>query len=269
MQRPNWAPDGIDIDRPSAARIYDYWLGGSHNFAIDREVARSVTAVVPDTAKIMQANRGFLHRAVRFLIDQGIEQFLDLGSGIPTLGNVHEVAHKANPAARVVYVDIDPVAVAHSRQILGANDTAVVIQEDLRHVAEILHHPVVRAMIDFERPVGLLMMAVMHFILDTDDPVGIVGRFRDALPTGSYLALSHGTADGMVPEASARWLELFVRTPTPGTVRTRAEVERLFTGFDLVEPGLVWATQWRPEHPDEVGEQPERSAGYVGVGRKP
>src|SRR5262245_28325351 len=118
MELPDWAPEGIDVNRPSAARMYDYWLGGSHNFAVDREIARSVTALVPDTALIMQSNRAFLHRAVRFLVEQGIRQFLDLGSGIPTLGNVHEVAQKAAPESRVVYVDIDPIAVAHSRHIL-------------------------------------------------------------------------------------------------------------------------------------------------------
>jgi SAM-dependent methyltransferase len=268
MDRPDWAPEGIDIDRPSAARIYDYWLGGSHNFAVDREIARSVTAAVPDTARIMQANRAFLHRAVRYLVDQGIRQFLDLGSGIPTLGNVHEVAQKAAPESRVVYVDIDPVAVAHSRHILAGNTDATVIQHDLRHVEAILTNPRVRSLLDFRQPMALLMMAVIHFIPDADDPAAIIGRFRDALAPGSYLVLSHGTADGMSPEASRRWLELFTNTTTPGTIRTRAEVERLFGGFELVEPGLVWSSEWRPEHPDDVGDNPQRSAAYAGVGLK-
>lgn len=268
MDRPDWAPEGIDLNRPSAARIYDYWLGGTHNFAVDREIARAVTAAVPDTALIMQANRAFLYRAVHFLIDQGIRQFLDLGSGIPTLGNVHEVAQKAAPEAKVVYVDIDPIAVAHSRSILNGNPNATVIQDDLRHVDQILNNPQVRAMLDFDRPMGLLMMAVMHFIPDSDDPAGIIRGFGDALAPGSYLVLSHGTADGMSPEASRRWLELFTSTTTPGAVRSRAEVEPFFAGFELVEPGIVWAPQWRPEHPDEVGDNPARAAAYVGVGLK-
>jgi len=268
MERPDWAPEGIDIERPSAARIYDYWLGGCHNFAIDREMARQVTALVPDTALIMQANRAFLHRAVRYLVDAGIRQFLDIGSGIPTLGNAHEVAQRATPDARVVYVDIDPVAVAHSRHILAGNKLTVVIQEDLRRPERILAHPDVRGLLDFDRPVALLLLAVLHFIPDEDDPVGLIARLRDALAPGSYLALSHGTADSLSEVAARRWVELFKRTPTPGRPRSRSDVERLFAGYDLVEPGLVWTPQWRPEHPDEVGDHPERSATYVGVGRK-
>ena len=268
MDRPDWAPEGIDIERPSAARIYDYWLGGTHNFAIDREVARQMIAAAPETPLIMQANRAFLHRAVRFLVDEGVRQFLDIGSGIPTLGNVHEVAQKTAPEARVAYVDIDPVAVAHSRHILADAEHTVVIQEDLRQPEQILNHPDVRNLFDFGEPVGLLLLAVVHFLPDSDDAVGVIGRLRDALPPGSYLALSHATGDGLSPEAAQRWADLSRRTPTPATPRTRAEVQRLFAGFDLVDPGLVWSPQWRPEHPDEVGDHPERSAAHVGVGRK-
>src|SRR5262245_2040095 len=164
MDRQDWAPEGIDTDRPSAARIYDYWLGGSHNFAIDREVARAVTELVPDTARIMQANRAFLRRAVLFLIEQGIRQFLDIGSGIPTLGNVHEVAQKAAPESRVVYVDVDPIAVAHSRHILTGNARATVIQGDLRHVDGIIGHEQALNLLDFDEPIALMLMAVIHFI---------------------------------------------------------------------------------------------------------
>lgn len=268
MERPEWAPEGIDIERPSAARIYDYWLGGSHNFAIDREVARQMTAVVPETALIMQANRAFLHRAVRFLVDQGVRQFLDVGSGIPTLGNVHEVAQKGAADSRVAYVDVDPVAVAHSRSILSGVDGTVVIQEDLRRPEQILHHRDVRDLLNFDEPVALLLLAVVHFLHDSENPGAVIGRLRDGLAPGSYLVLSHATGDGMTPDASARWAELSRRTPTPANPRTRADVERLFEGFELVEPGLVWSPEWRPEHPDEVGEHPERSAAHVGVGRK-
>jgi hypothetical protein len=270
MDRPDWAPEGIDVERPSASRMYDYWLGGSHNFAIDREVAREVTALVPDTALIMQVNRAFLQRAVRFLIDQGIRQFLDLGSGIPTLGNVHEVAQKASPDAKVVYVDIDPVAVAHSRHILNGNPNAIVIHEDLRNSATILSNPQVRGLLDFDQPIAVLMMAVLHFIPYEDDAEAIVGRYRDAVVAGSFIALSHGTADDvpLTDEQLDQGIDQMARTTTPVTTRTRAEVERLFTGLELVPPGVVWTAQWRPEHPDEVIDQPERSTAYAGVGRK-
>ncbi len=268
MERPDWAPDNIDIERPSAARIYDYWLGGSHNFAVDREMARQVSAMVPDTPLIMQANRAFLHRAVRYLVDAGIRQFLDIGSGIPTLGNVHEVVQKATPDGRVVYVDVDPVAVAHSRHILAGNEHVTVIQEDLRRPERILAHPETTRLLDFDQPVGLLLLAVLHFLPDEDDPVGLVSRLHGPLAPGSYVAISHGTADALPEEASRRWVELFERTPTPGRPRPRDEVARFFTGLELVEPGLVWAPEWRPEHLDEVGDDPERSAAHVGVGRK-
>src|SRR5215475_13530358 len=239
MDRPDWAPEGIDVNRPSAARIYDYCLGGRHNFAIDREVAREVTALVPETAMIMQVNRAFLHRAVRFLTDQGIRQFLDLGSGIPTLGNVHEVAQKASPDAKVVYVDIDPVAVAHSRHILGNNPNATVIHEDVRNSDAILANPLVRGLLDFTQPIAVLMIAVLHFVPREDDAEAIVARFRDAVVEGSFVALSHGTADfvQLSEEELDQGIDQMARTTTPVTTRTRAEVERLFTGLELVEPG--------------------------------
>jgi hypothetical protein len=268
MERPEWAPETIDMERPSAARIYDYWLGGSHNFAVDREMARQVTSMIPETPLIMQGNRAFLHRAVRYLVDAGVRQFLDIGSGIPTLGNVHEVVHRMAPDSQVVYIDVDPVAVAHSRHILGTNPRVVVIQEDLRRPEAILGHPDVRRMLDFDQPVALLLLAVLHFVLDADHPYEVVSRLCDPLAPGSFLAISHGTAEGLPPEASRRWVELFQRTPTPGQPRSRAEIEPFFAGLSMVEPGLVWASQWRPEHPDEVDDHPERAATYVGVGRK-
>jgi hypothetical protein len=267
MERPEWAPDGIDIERPSAARIYDYWLGGSHNFAVDREVASGVTSVVPETPLIMQANRAFLRRAVRFLVDAGVRQFLDIGAGIPTLGNVHEVAQKLAPAARVVYVDLDPVAVAHAERILAGNDRAVVIQDDLRHPGHILADPAVTRLLDSGQPIALLLLAVLHFVPDEDKPAEILASLRDALPGGSYLALAHGTADAM-PARAAQSLELLQRSTTPPVTRTLAEVEQLFSGFELVEPGLVWAPQWRPEAPEDVDAHPEWSANYVGVAYK-
>jgi S-adenosyl methyltransferase len=267
MNRPSWAPQGVDIERPSQARMYDYLLGGSHNFAIDRAAAQQGIAVMPDMALQVQANRAFLHRAVRFLTDAGIRQFLDIGSGIPTLANVHEVAQKSAPDARAVYVDLDPVAVAHGRHILADDDAAVVIQEDLRRPEAILNHPEVRALLDLDQPIALLMLAILHVIPDSADPASIVARLRDGLPSGSYLAISHAT-DESLPDVWAHLVELSKQTPTPVTPRSRAQIERFFTGFELVPPGLVWAPLWRPQATDEVGERPERSSNYVGVGRK-
>ena len=268
MERPAWVPEGVDMDRPSQARTYDYLLGGSHNFAVDRELAHKAIAAMPDVALQAQANRAFLHRAVRYLVDAGVRQFLDIGSGIPTLGNVHEVAQKAAPDARVVYVDMDSVAVAHSRQILADNPGAVAIQEDLRDPDAILAHPELRALLDADQPVALLLLAILHTIPDECDPAGIVARMRDALPSGSYVAISHGT-DESLPEVSRRLVELSRRTPNPMCPRGRAAIEAFFDGFVLVPPGLVWAPQWHPESPEDVGEAPERSSNYVGVGCKP
>jgi SAM-dependent methyltransferase len=267
MEWPQWVPEDIDIERPSAARFYDYLLGGSHNFAVDREAAHKAIAVKPDVALQMQANRAFLHRAVRFLVDAGIRQFLDIGSGIPTLGNVHEIAQKAAPEARVAYVDIDPVAVAHSRAILAGNDQATAIQEDLREVEGLLAHRDVRALLDFAQPLGVLLVAVLHAIADADDPWGIVARLRDVMAPGSYVVIAHCTHEAR-PDEIRQFGQMSRQTTTPITCRGRAAVARFFTGFDLVEPGLVWAPQWRPDLPDEMVECPEASNNYVGVGRK-
>jgi S-adenosyl methyltransferase len=267
MERPSWIPEGMDIDRPSQARIYDYLLGGSHNFAADREIARRSIEAMPDLAVQIQANRAFLHRAVRFLLDAGIRQFLDIGSGIPTIGNVHEVAQRSAPDARVVYVDMDPVAVAHGQQILAGNPNAVSIREDLRRPDAILEHPQVQAMLDFNQPIGLLLVAVLHAVPDEADPPAIMARLRKAVPAGSYLALSHTTYESL-PEVWQRFVELSRQTTNPVTPRSRVQVEALFAGFELVPPGLVWTPEWRPEDPEDVGEDPGRSSTYAGVGRK-
>jgi len=265
--RPDWAPEGVDLSTPSAARAYDYALGGAHSFAVDREFFRALEAALPGARLILRANRAFLHRAVRFMVEAGVRQFLDLGSGIPTVGNVHEIAQRLVPETRVVYVDIDPVAVAHSRLILAGNDRATAIQEDLRHADAILGHPATRALLDFDEPVGLILAAILHAVPDEDDPYGIMTGLRDVLSAGSYVAISHATADSRPVEARAAE-QVTKRTSTPGTLRTRAEVLRLFTGLDLVQPGLVWTPQWRPEHPEDVGDHPERMVTYAGVGRR-
>jgi SAM-dependent methyltransferase len=267
MERPDWAPEGIDTERFSAARVYDYMLGGSHNFAVDREFARQILEFMPDTALQAQANRAFLHRAVRYLAEAGARQFLDIGSGIPTRGNVHEIAQKIAPEARVVYVDVDPVAVAHSRQILADNDLATAIQQDLRRPDAILDHPEVRALLDPGQPIAVLLMALLHAIPDADEPHRIVARIRDRLAPGSYLAISHGTPESR-PEELRRLAEASGRGGYSLTPRPRADVLRFFDGFELVEPGLVWAPEWRPEHVNEISDDPSHSNSLAGVGRK-
>ena len=258
----------MDTGQPTAARVYDYLLGGVHNFEVDREFARQAIELMPDVAVQARANRAFLHRAVRFLVGAGVRQFLDLGSGIPTVGNVHEIAQRADPLARVVYVDMDPVAVAHSRQILANVPHTAVVQEDLRRTDRILADPELHKVLDLGEPVAVLAVAVFHAIGDEDDPAGVAARLRDALARGSYLAVAHGTDEGR-PEESRRLAELSRRTPTPITLRSRARVAALFDGYDLVEPGLTWAPLWRPDSPHQVPEHPEYSGNLVGVGCKP
>jgi SAM-dependent methyltransferase len=268
MERPDWAPEGVDTEQPSAARMYDYYLGGSHNFAVDRRLGEQALAVMPDGPRLARANRAFLRRAVRYLTGEGVRQFLDIGSGIPTVGNVHEVAQSAAPDARVAYVDIDPVAVAHSRAILAGNDRTVAVQDDLRRAEAILDQPGITALFDLSQPVAVLLVAVLHFVPDADDPAGILARLGAAVPPGSYLVVSHGT-DESFPEETKRLLQVYQRTATPLTMRDRPAVTRLFAGFDLVEPGVVWAPQWRPDTPEDAEQAPERSGSHVGVGRKP
>lgn len=270
MGRPDWAPEDVDLHAASVARIYDYWLGGAHNFAADRQVARQITAVVPHFQFAARANRAFLFRAVRFMVvEAGIRQFLDLGSGIPTVGNVHEVAQQIAPDARVVYVDVDPVAVAHSQQILTANPGAVAIEHDVREPEEILADPQARSLLDFDQPVGLLMVAVLHYLQDADEPLRIVSRLRGHLSPGSYLAIAHGTEDEQPLEKTKEAQRLTQQTGTPLRLRTRSEIEPFFSGLELAEPGIVWAPLWRPDDHNELDEAPQESVNYVGVGRVP
>jgi SAM-dependent methyltransferase len=247
--------------------MYDYYLGGSHNFSGDREVAQKALAVLPEGPLIAQANRAFLRRAVRMCAAEGIRQFIDIGSGIPTLGNVHEVAQQAAADARVVYVDIDPVAVAHSLAILADNPRATAVQEDLRNPRLILDHPEVRRLIDLEQPVALLLVAVLHFLSDAEGVTEILRELGRRLAPGSYLVISHGTDEGW-PAETRRIMELYQRAATPLTMRHRAEVERLFDGFTLIEPGVVAAQDWHPDSPGRPSQHPIRASVYAGVGRK-
>ena len=268
VERPGWAPAELDLDRPNAARMYDFYLGGSHNFAVDRDLASTVLDVWPDMPRAAQANRAYLRRAVRFLVGQGVRQFLDIGSGIPTVGNVHEVAQQSAPDARIVYVDLDPIAVTHSRAILDGNAQTVVVQADGREPETLLADPAVTAHLDLTEPVGLLMVALLHFVPDELDPRGIIRRYAALLPPGSWIAVSHGSADGS--EGVARMEELYRRTPTPVRWRTRAELAAILADVDLVEPGVEFISAWRPDADTDDGEVAEDHtwvSGYAAVGR--
>ncbi|QGK70710.1 hypothetical protein GIY23_15360 [Allosaccharopolyspora coralli] len=262
-------PGIVDDSTPNASRVYDYYLGGSHNFAVDREMGDEAIALWPDLPLVMRANRAFLRRAVRYCADQGVTQFLDLGSGIPTAGNVHDVAQQSFPGARVVYVDSDPVAVAHSRRILEGNPDAAVVEADLSAPADVLESDEVTLLLNLDEPVAVMMVAVLHFVADSDDPRSIIGAYRGALCPGSFLALSHASHEGQ-PQQAASHEDLYRRrTTTPMTMRSRDEVTALFAGFELVEPGVVYLTQWRPESSDAAAENPERFPGLAGVGVLP
>jgi hypothetical protein len=262
-----WTPASVDVERPSAARIYDYLLGGAHNFASDRQVAEQALAVRPDLRVQAFANRDFLGRAVDYVAGMGIRQFLDIGSGIPTVGSVHEIARRTDPNARVVYVDQDPVAVAHAQAILDGDPHTAVIQEDLRAPDRILQHPTTQGVLDLDKPVAVLLVAILHVIPDSDDPYRIVGALRGAVAPGSYLVVAHGTAD-TAPDEATRLQAISRNTNTPLTLRSRSEVERFFHGWDLVDPGIAWAPQWHPRPDAEQPEHPERSGNLVAVGRK-
>ncbi|WP_037859111.1 SAM-dependent methyltransferase [Streptomyces sp. NRRL S-340] len=268
MERPAWAPRSIDISVPSVARIYDYYLGGSHNFETDREAARRAMEFMPGLPKVMQANRAFMRRAVRFAVDEGITQFLDVGSGIPTFGNVHEVAQAARPGARVVYVDHDPVAVTHSQAVLADNDDADVVAADLRKPHEILASPQLQQLIDLNRPVALLLVAILHFVEDSDDPYTAVAELRDALAPGSLLILTHASYEGipLPPERSEGAVDVYKGIRNPLIMRSREEIARFFEGYDMVEPGLVPMARWRPQTAPE-DEDPYAFSGFAGVGR--
>ncbi|MFC4612748.1 SAM-dependent methyltransferase [Streptomyces maoxianensis] len=269
MERPAWAPQGIDISMPSVSRIYDYYLGGSHNFEVDREAARKAMEFMPGLPKIMQANRAFMRRAVNYAVSEGVTQFLDIGSGIPTFGNVHEVAQKATAESRVVYVDHDPVAVSHSRAVLDGNEQAVVLSADLRKPRQILDNPETTELLDLERPVALLLVAVLHFLEDEDDPQSAVAQLRDALAPGSLIILTHASYEGIpVPEEQAGGaVGVYQNIRRPLVMRSREKIARFFEGYEMVEPGLVSMPHWRPDTPAEQ-EDPYAFAGFAGVGRK-
>ncbi len=259
----------LPFEQPSVARMYDYLLGGYHNVASDRAAADAAVAIYPDFPLVLHANRAFLRRSVAFLVAQGIEQFLDLGSGIPTVGNVHEVAQELNPAARVVYVDVDPIAVTQSTALLHDNPATAVIQADVRQPAPLLAQPELRRVLDLDRPLAVLLVAFLHFLPDDVEAERVVEAVRAALSPGSYLVLSHATADGAPGDVLEQLDALYARTAGGVYRRTHAQIAAFFTGLEMVEPGLVYTPLWRPEDPDDVLlDQPERSIAFAGVGRR-
>jgi S-adenosyl methyltransferase len=264
---PSWVPEGVDVTVPNAARQYDYLLGGYHNFAIDREFAERAEQIYPGIRRGGYANREFLGRAVRWLARAGIRQFLDIGSGIPTLGNVHEIAEQEAPEARVMYVDIDPIAVAHARAILSGHPRVKVLQADLRRPIDIMDHPDVTGLLDFSKPVAVVLAAVLHFIPEAADPYAIVGQLRDAVVSGSYIAVSHMTWVPELAKAQATVQQMSQQTPTPVQFRSREQIAQLLTGLDIVEPGLVPVLDWHPD-PSEGTSEPWPTL-LVAVGRKP
>ncbi|HZP51278.1 SAM-dependent methyltransferase [Actinocrinis sp.] len=238
----------IDTSVPHPARMYDYFLGGRDNYEVDRYAAEQVIAVVPEVRDMARENRAFLGRAVRFLAQQGIRQFLDIGTGIPGPGNTGDVARAVNPDARVVYVDNDPIVLVHANALLAGQDPqrTTVIQADLRDPDAILGHPATNSVLDFAEPVAILLVAVLHFIMDDEDPVGIVDRLKQVMVPGSYLVVSHGTSD-IDPERAAEAVRTYNRGGARIIARTGEQIRRFFEGLEPVDPGLVQLPLWRPD----------------------
>jgi hypothetical protein len=263
---------GINASVPNVARIYDYILGGKDNFAADRRAAQQLLAALPDIGGVVRDNRSFIGRVVRFLAGEaGIRQFLDLGAGLPTQNCVHEMAHAIAPDARVVYVDNDPVVCSHGQALLERGDTVGVVLGDLRRPAEILRNPEVLAKLDFSQPVGVLCVCALHFVPDEEKPHQIIARYRGHLAPGSFLAITHGITaetpendpDGIVESVT----NVYQNASAQIHVRSTKEIERFFAGFEIIEPGIVWTANWRPDPGTRPAGRPDSL--YGGVGRKP
>ena len=267
------APHGIDTSKPSVSRVYDFLLGGKDNYEVDRQMAKMALTVAPDAPEAAWANREFLRRTVRYLTKEaGIRQFLDIGSGLPTQGNVHEIAQSIAPGTRVVYVDHDPIVLVHGRALLAVDATTTVVEADVREPEAILDHPEVKQLLDFDRPVGLLLFAILHHLADEDDPWGIARRLVARLAPGSYVAISHFHNPGeALPEVSQQAYsaeKIFNETLGTGRWREREEVLAYFDGLELLEPGLVPLPEWRPEADDHADPGITYHTFVGGVGRK-
>jgi hypothetical protein len=263
------------LDQPTVAGMYDYYLGGTAHTPGDRIAAQRVVQFLPEVSDVAWANRGFLQRAVRRMAAEwGIRQFLDLGAGLPTQRNTHDVVASVVPDGRVVYVDVDPVVVARGSRIVAGSGSAAVIEADVCRPETVLAHPRTQQLIDFSQPVGLLMVAVLHFVPDASDPWGLVARYLDALPSGSYLAVSHASADHMSERVRDALLAIYADTRYPPVDRSRTEIARFLDGMELVPPypgapaEVTFAGTWGAEDPAAADSEDNRLT-YAGVGRKP
>ena len=267
------APPGVDPARPSTARIYDYLLGGDHNFEADRAAGQMLKSRAPELMDSAWANRGFHQRAAKWIALQGVRQFIDIGSGLPTVGNTHEVVRRVAPNARVVYVDNDPMVLAYGKALLGDDRNATVILADIRDPEAVLGNTELRGLIDFTEPVGLLITAVLHFVSDENEPAKLISRYMAALAEGSYLALSHLTADQKPVLAVQTLVEVGLRAAGGGYLRSKTEVRELFEGLEIVspyagaDPDLTWVGLWDCEDPALADSEGSRWL-YCGVAKK-
>jgi hypothetical protein len=260
----------INTELPNLARMYDYFLGGSFNFTADRAQADKVCGVLPCMTMLARSNRSFVRRVVRFMVESGVSQFIDIGSGIPTNENTHEVAQSANPTARVVYIDNEPIAVAHGQRILADTPGAAIVQADVREPAAIFGDPRVTGLLDLSQPVGVLMGGVLVFIPDDEDPAGLVAAYRDTLVPGSYLAVSHLAHDQADPVTRGQvdtMVQIYRSTGEHLYSRDHATLTRWLDGLELVPPGVTLMDEWRPDRQHTVdSDSPARWLGYAGVG---
>jgi hypothetical protein len=265
---------GVDVSRPSVARLYDYFLGGTNNFPVDQAMGEKLKAAAPDIVDAVLANRGFHGRAAVWMARQGVRQFIDIGSGLPTQNNTHESVHRVTPGATVVYADIDPLVAAHGNTLLADDGTTTVITADVLEPDRLLGDLRLRELIDLGQPTGLLMTALLHFVADEQDPWGLVGRYMAEFPPGSYLALSHGTYDGVLRRSVQAGNDAYARTNEALHLRTRTEVERFFEGLELVppfdgaEPGVTYVGLWGAENVEAADTDGSRTV-YCGVARRP
>jgi hypothetical protein len=264
---PSWIPDGVDITTPTAARIYDYALGGFHNFQVDRDLAEEAQRSWPDFFRVAHEHRAFLGRAIQWLLDHGVRQFLDLGSGLPGRGGVPELLQHTAVDTRAVHVDLDPLVVAHNTHLIDGRKGVRAIQGDIRDPELILRHPEVDEVLDLAEPVAVVATGVLQFVADADDPAGIIRHLSDATVAGSYLVLSHATPTTEAAEQQDRVRQLFDRTPTPLRYRSPEQIAGLPAGWTLVDPGLVPVTTWHPDPDDEP--EPAQPAILAAVAHKP
>jgi SAM-dependent methyltransferase len=266
----NGVPSGIDVTNPNVARIYDYFLGGKDNYIADQQAAEQILQMEPTAIVGVRQNREFLGRVVRFLAREGVRQFLDIGTGLPTMQNVHQIAQSVRPDAHVVYVDNDAVVCTHARALMEERESVGIVEADVRDVEAILSHPTTRRLIDFDQPFAVLVVALLHFVSDADDPGAIVRRLYDALPRGGYLVLTHVCHEGAlerIPDVVRASEQLYENTNAALFMRTKAEISGFFDGMSLVEPGQVYVQEWGQRAPENLPET-ARDSWLAGVVRK-